>query len=367
MNTDRNDPTGADDGPGPAGADHLLTATGLDAVLAKTLPAGARVVRVDVRPLGEAQGHASRVDRLAVSYEPPGAGPASLIIKRSLGEPALAADYGRPFARAAAAHRMFAGHEPPIRVARCYHAEVTGDGDTGTLILEDLGDWAPADGLAGLSDAQLESALRAAARLHAWHWGDPETLAAGLRDGDYPTVTAFADHWSQLRPYVLRGARSPAAAAGDAFVAALPTALAWARRRPVTLTHGDYYADNLRLRGERVAVLDWGLAFAGLGAYDTARLAATSAARTPTAESLRWACGVWAAELRACGVPDYPDTVAYADFRLGVALAFPTVLAALVDENDPRRAATAAARSARVRSSLAALGIESPASILPPA
>ncbi len=351
-------------GTGRVQAANLLTVEGLGAALDGALPGSAHVVGIDILPLGEAQGHASRVDRIHVTYDPPGAGPSSVIVKRSLDVPAAEAGYGQPFARAASVHEIFAVDAPPVRTARCYHAEVADDGYRGALVLEDLGAWEAVDGRAGLTDQWMALGLRTCARLHAWGWNIARPRLARLPAADYPTDSAFAAHWTEIRPY-LATSEPALAAAGDAFVAALPTVLTWARERPHTLVHGDYYADNLRFLGDEVAVLDWGLAFTGFGAYDAARLACTSSAGLPTAEYLLWACAVWAGELRTHGVEDYDDATAFADFRVGAALAFPSLLAALVQDPDPDRAATAAGRSQRVAASLAALGIDSIATVLP--
>ena len=147
---------------------------------------------------------------------------------------------------------------------------------------------------------------------------------------------------------------------GDRFTAGYARVREWLATRPRTLVHGDYHADNVLLRTGEVAVLDWGMASIGLGAYDVARLASTSAAALPTRESLERAARAWHDELEARGVADYPWDAAWSDFTVGVALAFPSVFAPLRPEAAPHRAETARRRSLRVGAALRALQIDDP-------
>ncbi len=165
---------------------NLLTVEGLGVALDGALPGSGHVTAIDILPLGEAQGHASRVDRIHVTYDPPGAGPSSVIVKRSLDVLAAEAGYGQPFARAATVHQIFAVDAPPVRTARCYHAEVADDGYRGALVLEDLGTWEVVDGRAGLPDQRMALGLRTCARLHAWGWNIARPRLARLPAGGLP-------------------------------------------------------------------------------------------------------------------------------------------------------------------------------------
>ena len=123
--------------------DELFEPEGLRRALATSLADGTEVSRVAVRSLGADQGYASRVDRVAVEYVPVGAGPATLIIKRSHGDTAEITASAAPFLRGATVYRAFAAGRPPIRTPHCYYADVAGDGNAGAFVLEDLGGWTP--------------------------------------------------------------------------------------------------------------------------------------------------------------------------------------------------------------------------------
>lgn len=338
--------------------DRLLEPDGLNAALAPALPPGAVVSGVEVVPLGEQQGYASRVERVRVSYEPPGAGPETLIVKLARPDTAKESGESQPFARAQVVGTLV-HPEDAVRRPRCYFAETTADGNGGALVLEDLGAWRPGDEYDGLDDDALAAALTAIARLHAWGWETERPLLAELPSGDYPVDRALVRYWPQIRPYVVTGLGDPVATLGDRFVAGFPALTEALLSRPLTLVHGDLHSDNLRFdpaaRGaEAVAVLDWGSAFVGVGAYDPARLAGTSAARPATLARLEDACSTWHAALLAAGVAGYSGADAWRDFEAGIALAFPSALSGLREDPDPVRAETARRRGRRVLAALVA-------------
>ncbi len=338
--------------------ERLLEPDGLSAALAPALPPGALVSAVEVVPLGEQQGYTSRVERVRVSYEPPGSGPETLIVK--LARPDVARESGgtQPFARAHVVGTLI-HPEDAVRRPRCYFAETTADGNGGALVLEDLGAWRPGDEYDGLGDDALAAALTAIADLHAWGWGAERAGLAELPAGDYAVDRTLVDYWPQIRPYVVTGLGDSVAGLGDRFVAGFPALAEALLGRPLTLVHGDLRSDNLRFDpaasgAEAVGVLDWGSAFVGVGAFDPAKLVSTSATQPATLARLRDACSVWHAALVGAGVAGYSEADAWRDFKAGIALAFPSALAGLREDSDPRRAETARRRGRRVLAALVA-------------
>ena len=103
----------------------------------------------------------------------------------------------------------------------------------------------------------------------------------------------------------------------------LPTiaqALRWAKKRPITLIHGDLRADNLLLTRSKVFIVDWQIAALGLGGFDLARVIGGSSARPLTLRDQHQLVGIWHQTLQQGGVRSYNLSDAWWDYRIGVAL-----------------------------------------------
>jgi len=137
-----------------------------------------------------------------------------------------------------------------VRVPACYRAEVT---DDGTLLeLEDLSSWQ--------AGADPASAARVLASLHGrwprealshWPWlrqpGAAADLVAALYDKTWPLIAGRAELGTQVRDLGERMVGRVAAAESAASAAG-----------PLTLTHGDASARNMRTSpAAEIALLDW--------------------------------------------------------------------------------------------------------------
>ncbi len=174
---------------------------------------------------------------------------------------------------------------PKLDVAcpACLHLESDADPTAFALLLEDLSPSTQGDQLAGASIAQIEAALRQAARLHAPYWGktalhDIKWLqpASGattmIRQMLAPMYVQFRERYAaRLAPEILE--------MGDAFVA---RADAYFDLKPAvtTIQHRDFRIDNILYSpdGAQAHVVDWQTLGIGAGAADVAYLIGTSIA-----------------------------------------------------------------------------------------
>jgi hypothetical protein len=259
-------------------AEHALgSTTGLDAAwctraLAPHLD-GAEVTAVDTAPVGT--GQVSDTLRLTLTYDPPEAGPATLVAKVTAASEASrnAALLARTYEIEAAFYRDLAA-DLPVRTPRCYLSAYAPADNTYTVVLEDLTPARQGDQMAGCSIDEAVLAIDEMALLHAPRWGDrtlaelpwlhratPEnttqmgglvgTLAGmfldRLQDRLDPEVLALIERFvPRIRDYVT------------------------AQPEPWTVAHGDFRVDNLLFGGERVAVVDWQTVGHGPGLADLA-------------------------------------------------------------------------------------------------
>lgn len=243
-------------------------------------PAGS-LADFSAKPVGT--GQMSLSFRVALDWRN-GEGPASLIAK------CPAADAGtRAIATALRCYELELGWyrelAPKLDVAcpDCLHLESNDDHTAFALLLEDLSPSKQGDQLAGASIAQIEAALRQAARLHAPYWGkatlhdiawlQPTSSATSMiRQMLAPLYTQFRERYAtRLAPEILE--------MGDAFVA---RAGAYFDQRPAvsTIQHRDFRIDNLLYTsdGNHAHVVDWQTLGIGAGAADIAYLIGTSIA-----------------------------------------------------------------------------------------
>jgi hypothetical protein len=170
-----------------------------------------------------------------------------------------------------------------VSCPRCLHLESANDDLDFVLLLEDLAPAQQGDQLAGASIAQIETALKQAARLHAPFWGNgragayewlrPNENATGMVRTLLPALyPQFRERYAQrLSPDILE--------MGEAFVARLDSYFA---RIPsaTTLQHRDFRIDNILFApgDERAFIVDWQTLGIGAGASDVAYLVGTSIA-----------------------------------------------------------------------------------------
>jgi hypothetical protein len=156
-----------------------------------------------------------------------------------------------------------------------------GDDGAGVLVMRDLGD-AVYNWNTRVTAVRCRTMLRSVTSLHrAFHEDPPADLApldriVGLfepgRIGQYPDeLVGYAlrgwEHWAELVTDEVGTAVLALAQDTSPLKAALT-------RRPLTMVHGDLATVNMAFEGDRLTLIDWGLASQAPGALDIGRFLA---------------------------------------------------------------------------------------------
>jgi hypothetical protein len=237
---------------------------------------GTRVTDVTATPIGT--GQMADTARLALAYDRPGAGPASVV-----GKFASSDDQSRATGLALRAYeievrfyREVAGRVT-ARVPAVYRAEV--DPETGwfTLILGDIVGGTQGDQIEACGPDVAAAVLEEMAGLHAPCWEAADLAARPWLNRAVPETDALmVGLVTALLPGFLERYGDLLApehvAVSELFVSHLPAWLASRAAPPHTASHGDFRLDNLLFEpGERrPIVVDWQtLSWTG-GSYDAA-------------------------------------------------------------------------------------------------
>ena len=251
-----------------------------DALRAADLLGDGEIAAIEWQPIGTGQVGDSA--RFTLTYDRPGAGPATLAGKFPAEDATsrqTAMTHGL-YAKEVAFYRELAGElagELAIRTPRPLAAEVSDDGGAFVLLFEDLGPARGGNQLAGCGLADAREAVRQLAGLHAPSWGNAAMTGRpwlAARPGSlealsqaYPYATqVFAERYAgQLAPDLM-----------DVCLGLSERIDSWFGRtiaRPC-LVHGDYRLDNMLfdIKGgtEPLGVLDWQTLTVGSGLTDLA-------------------------------------------------------------------------------------------------
>ena len=234
---------------------------------------GAQVTGCVTSPVGT--GQVSDTLRLALTYDPPGAGPTTLVAKVTAASEAsrAAAMIARTYEIEVAFYRELAA-ELPVRAPRCYLAAHAPAHNIYTVVLEDLAPARQGDQLSGCDLDEAAMALDEMALLHAPRWGDPALAHLAWLDRRAPETTGqmtgliasvtpgFLDRYAEgIEPEIV--------ALVERFIPRLSAYVA-EQPGPWTVAHGDFRVDNLLFGGPRVAVVDWQTVLHGPGLGDLA-------------------------------------------------------------------------------------------------
>jgi aminoglycoside phosphotransferase (APT) family kinase protein len=296
-------------GPEPPRSVDDLTPAWCTAALARRI-GPARVTSCPATPIGT--GQVADTVRLVLGYDPPGAGPATCVVKLPSASAA-----SRSVARATHAYAIEAGFyrdlapHLPVRRPACFHAGY--DDRTGgyAVLLEDLSGARPADQLAGCDAGEIAAATVQLARLHATHWGDPAVAALPWMPAhDQASAARMETFVASVRVRFLRrfGDRlhPEVTALVDRFIPRVGRYLA-DRPGPRTVVHGDFRADNLMVDGTGVIVLDWQTVGYEPGVTDLAYLLGASVTTDERRRIEAGIVGLYTDELRERGVDLSPD------------------------------------------------------------
>ncbi len=212
-----------------------------------------------------------------------GEGPASIVAKcpsADAGTRAIAAALGS-YALELGWYRELAD-KIGVACPKCLHLEANADESEFVLLLQDLAPAQQGDQLAGASVAQIEAALKQAARLHAPYWGDPRLddiawlqpkpqVDAMVRQMLAPLYAQFRERYAaRIAPDLL--------ALGGELVARTATYFETSPKAR-TIQHRDLRIDNILFSPDGGAyVVDWQTLGLGAGASDVAYLIGTSVA-----------------------------------------------------------------------------------------
>ena len=206
-------------------------------------------------------------------------------------------------------------------VPRCIASASVPDGSDGIILLQEIFPCRTGDQIQGLSFRELSSVARSIGSVHARFWNSNQIRKIKAlplhhynraHEAGKHTQTFLRDCRSLLTKKEVKRIQH--------FLPTIVHALRQAKKRPITLVHGDLRADNLLLFRSKVFIVDWQIAARGLGAFDLARVIGGSSARTLTLRDQHKLISIWQKTLRQRGVRGYNFTDAWRDYQIGVAL-----------------------------------------------
>jgi aminoglycoside/choline kinase family phosphotransferase len=259
-------------GPGAVSRWQDLTAEWLNQALEARLD-GAKIADVDAVPIGT--GQVSDSVRLTLTYSRAAGLPATIIAKVPSADPA-----SRQAARATRTYeieaRFYAEVAPGLdaSIPACYFAAYAPDADDYVVLLEDLAPAEPGNQIAGIDPANARAAVHEMAILHAGCWDSPALAALDWLNRSNPATTEFTATmvtalYDGFRERYADRLAPETLTVMERFVPRLGAYLA-DRGKPITLTHGDFRADNLLFGDGRPTIVDWQSCQVGAGTADLA-------------------------------------------------------------------------------------------------
>lgn len=311
-------PAGPDE-VGPEWFTEALATTG-------TIAEGARVTAVDTEQIGVGVGILALLWRCRFTYDRPGAGPDSAVLKL----PALA-EHSRQLSDAFKFYERevrfyeVVGHATPITTADRYYTDFDPESGDFVLLMEDFGRRRLLDQIAGASPEDSVESITALAAHHAAWWDHAsfgtDAMAWAPRVIDPPNPQALVPSLKASWPIVeerfgehLGAFREAAARMSDACVPLMDQL----SQPPITLVHGDHRLDNIFHPvedGQEVAVVDWQICGLGRGVYDVAYYMSQSLRSEVRAECERDVVRAYHDRLVADGVTGYSFDDAWTDYR----------------------------------------------------
>lgn len=206
-------------------------------------------------------------------------------------------------------------------VPRCLASASVPDGSDGLLLLQEINPCRTGDQIQGLSFRELSSVAKSIGAVHSHFWNSNQLRKIkALPLHHYNRAHETRKHAQAF----LRDCRFLLTKKDFKrilyYLSTIAQALRQAKKRPITLVHGDLRADNLLLTRSKVFIVDWQIAARGLGAFDLARVIGGSSARPLTIRDQHKLVGFWHQTLRQGGVRGYNLSDAWRDYRIGVAL-----------------------------------------------
>lgn len=281
---------------------------------------GGRVVDAQLRPLGTGQMCDSV--RISLTYDEPGAGPASLVAKLPAADEASRASAiaYHSYEKEVRFYQELA-ESLPVATPRMHYADIDVPTAAFVLLLEDRAPAQQGDQLRGCSVEVATAAVAELVNLHAPRWGDPTLAELDWLHGD---PDAMATLLKQVMPVLWAGFQERYAAdlephvkqAGDLVFSQMD---AWYSGDHVrTVTHADYRLDNLLLSPDgAITVVDWQTCVDGVGPSDVAYFLGAGLAEDERREVEERLVRDYHAGLLARGVTGYDWDRCWTDYRRG--------------------------------------------------
>ena len=280
------------------------------------------VTALEWQPIGTGQVGDSA--RITITYDTPGAGPATIAGKFPAADAMsrqTAGAFGL-YAKEVGFYREIAP-QLAVRAPQVLAAEIADDGVDFILLFEDLGPARGGNQLASCSAADARAGVRQAAAIHAPSWDNAALLATPWLQAStiqseqvkalYPGAQAiFRERYADtLEPELMAVCEALNDAADDWFGRTSPAR---------SVVHGDFRLDNMLfdIKGgaEEIAVLDWQTIALGNGLTDIGYFLGTGigdALRRAHEDEL---LDLYCAEMTARGVPLTRDAI-WDDYVIG--------------------------------------------------
>jgi aminoglycoside/choline kinase family phosphotransferase len=206
-------------------------------------------------------------------------------------------------------------------VPRCLASASVPDGSDGFLLLQEINPCRTGDQIQGLSFRELSSAAKSIGAVHARFWNSNQLRKIkALPLHHYNRAHEAGKHAQTFLRHCRSLLTRKDAKRIQHFLPTIAQALQRAKKRSITLVHGDLRADNLLLVRSKALIVDWQIAARGLGAFDLARVIGGSSTRPLTLRDQQKLVSIWHQTLRQGGVRGYNLSDAWWDYRIGVAL-----------------------------------------------
>ena len=262
--------------------------------------------------------------RFSLSYEPAGAGPATVV-----GKFASSDTTSREFGKTSGYYRNEIGFYQELApgltmsIPRAIHAHLDDNATDFVLLMEDLAPARTVDQIKGCNADESARVLEQAAALHAASWHDAGLAEKAWLKGPVNMFTQVSDNFAQvLKTFPeLCGDLVPDADLQEARKL-IPLVAQWKAvfSEPQCLWHSDLRADNVLFDTQGgthpVTVLDWqGLGF-GRGTIDVAHWMGTSMETDTRRKHERELITHYHQSLQRNGVSDYSAEQCWNDYRL---------------------------------------------------
>jgi aminoglycoside/choline kinase family phosphotransferase len=285
---------------------------------------GPAVAGFEASPVGVGLGFVGAIQRLSLTYDHPAPdAPASVIVKfpgAAAGARQTAATFRLYEKEVLFYQDVSAGSA--MRSPRAYHQRWDPDSGDFILVLEDLAAQRNGDQLAGLTLAEVRTAIRAVATMHAQWWESPQLRAlTWIPPVTDPSVVilepVFQQCWGPYCAFMGERLDPEVRAIGERFQTRIIRAMNHLDQRPHSLVHGDFRADNFFFGKDdaEFTVVDWQIVLKTVATFDLAYLLSGNLTVEDRRAHETALVELYHATLTAGGVTGYSLEDCWSDYR----------------------------------------------------